>query len=297
VNLLRSVLYVPAHREELIAKAPSAGADAVCLVLEDSVPDARKAEARAIAADAVPRLAAGGTTVLVKLNGMGDAERTGAELDAVVGVGLAGVIVPGLERPSEVERLDSRLADAEGRAGIATGAVAALILIETPLAAHQAFALAATVPRTAALLAGTAPGGDMARELGFQWTQEGLERLYFRSKVLLEARAAGLAHVLDGVYGDVRNLEGLEAEARFARQLGYTGKLVVHPSHVGPVNAAFTPSAEEVDRERRVLEAFDAAVADGRAGVVVEGRFVDYAMAATARRIVALAEAAAERDR
>ncbi|MDO8211704.1 CoA ester lyase [Conexibacter sp. CPCC 206217] len=308
MKLLRSVLYTPGHRADLIEKAPRAGADALCLVLEDSVPEALKDEARTIVGESVPRLARDGQRVLVKINKPGDGSDAGAgaaggaragaerELGAIVRPGLAGVIVPGLQRVSELRLVDELLSAAERAAGLDDGAVRMLLLIETPLAAHFAFELAVASPRAIGLLAGTAPAGDMARGLGFQWTAEGLERLYFRSKVLLDARAAGLPHPLDGIYGDVKDVDGLVDEARFARQLGYAGKLVVHPAHVAPVNRVFTPSEEEVARERRVLDAFDRALAEGLAGVVVDGRFVDYAMAATAHQLIARAELAAEAD-
>ena len=278
MTLLRSVLYTPGHDEAKIAKAPNYGADALCLVLEDSVPVALKARAREVTAEAIGTLSAGGQTVLVKVNPL---EEGGLEdIARIAQPGLAGVIVPKLREPAEVRHFDDALTGHDADL---------LLLIETPRAALQAFDLAESSPRVISLIAGTAANGDMARELGFRWTAEGLERLHLRSKLLLDARAAGVEWPLDGIHPDVKDIDGLVADAERARDLGYRGKLVVHPSHVEPVNRVFTPSADEVEQQRRVLAAFD----DGTAAAVVNGRFVDIAMAKTARKIIELAESAA----
>jgi citrate lyase subunit beta / citryl-CoA lyase len=286
--LLRSVLYTPGHREDLIAKAGRYGADALCLVLEDSVPDERKDEARAITGAGLAALAAEGQVVFVKVNplsGGGLAD----DLEAIVRPGLAGIILPKVFTAEDVRRVDMLLGEAEKAGGCEAGSVAILVLVETPLACVKGYEVASASPRVVGLIPGTAPNGDMARELGFQWTPEGLERLYLRSKLVMDGRAAQLTNLLDGIYGEVADIEGLVAEARHTRQLGYRGKLVVHPSHVEPINEVFTPSAAEVAEQRKVLEAFEASLAEGSAAIVVDGRFIDYAMAATARQILDLA--------
>ncbi|MDA0159234.1 CoA ester lyase [Solirubrobacter ginsenosidimutans] len=287
-RLLRSVLYTPGHRGDLIAKAPRYGADALCLVLEDSVPDELKPQARETVAAS---LTVPGAVVFVKVNppGPGGLED---DLASIVRPGLAGIILPKVLAPADVHHADALLSAAEAEHGVEPGSVAILVLIETPLAGVRAFEIASASPRIVSLIPGAAANGDMARELGFQWTPEGIERLFLRSKVLMDQRAAEVPNPLDGIYGEVADLEGLEVEARHARQLGYRGKLVVHPSHVAIVNRVFTPSEAEVREHRRVLEAFDAALAEGSAAAVVDGRFIDYAMAATARQVLELAERA-----
>ncbi|HEY4094881.1 MAG TPA: CoA ester lyase [Baekduia sp.] len=288
-RLLRSVLYTPGHRQDLIAKAPRYGADALCLVLEDSVPDELKPQARETVAGCIAELGGAGETLFVKVNPPGGPNGLEADLAAIVRPGLAGIVLPKVGSETDVHHADKLLSAAEAEAGCAPGSVAILVLIETPLAGVRAFELASASPRVASLIPGAAANGDMARELGFRWTAEGIERLYLRSKVLMDQRAADIANPLDGIYGEVADLDGLTVEAEHARQLGYRGKLVVHPSHVEPVNRVFTPSPAEVLEHQRVLDAFEAALADGLAGTVVDGRFVDYAMAATARQILDLA--------
>jgi citrate lyase subunit beta / citryl-CoA lyase len=289
--LLRSVLYTPGHRADLIAKAPSAGADALCLVLEDSVPNELKAEARETVAASIAALSRDSQTVFVKVNPLGP-DGLALDLERIVQPGLAGVILPKVESEADVHEADRLIGAAEGTAGCEPGSVRLLVLIETPLAAVRAYEIASASARIISLIPGTAAHGDFAREVGFRWTQAGTERLFARSKVLMDQRAAHVPNPLDGIYGEVKDLDGLVAEAEHVRDLGYRGKLVIHPSHVGPVNRVFTPSLEEVRRQQRVLEAFDEALAHGSAAAVVDGRFIDYAMAETARRILALAERA-----
>lgn len=289
--LLRSVLYTPGHRDDLIAKAPGYGADALCLVLEDSVPEQLKGQARATVGASLGALAKEGQTVLVKVNPLSSGQLSD-DLASVVVSGLAGIVLPKVSAVEEVERVAQMLSEAEAAAGCEDGSVAILLLVETPLACVKGFELATSSARVRALIPGAAANGDMAREVGFQWSPEGLERLYMRSKLVMDARAAQIASPIDGIYGEVADIDGLIAEARHTRQLGYRGKLVIHPSHVEPVNRVFTPSLEEVERQRRVLAAFESALADGSAATVVDGRFVDYAMAATARQVLDLAERA-----
>jgi citrate lyase subunit beta / citryl-CoA lyase len=285
--LLRSVLYTPGHRDDLIAKAGGYGADALCLVLEDSVPDEMKVEARATVGAGIDRLAGEGQHVFVKVNPL-ESGQLADDLTAIARPGLAGIVLPKVYTANDVRHADRLLDEAEALGRCEPGSVAILVLVETPLACVKAYEVATAADRVAALIPGTAPNGDMARELGFQWTPEGQERLYLRSKLVMDARAAGLTP-LDGIYGEIADLDGLVAEARHTRQLGYRGKLVVHPSHVGPVNEVFTPSAAEVAEHQKVIDAFDAALAEGSAATVVDGRFIDYAMAATARQVLDLA--------
>jgi len=292
---LRSILYSPGHKTAMIEKAPSYGADALCLVLEDSVPDALKAEARGIVAESIGTLAAQGQTVFVKVNPV-DGPELEPDIEAITQPGLAGVVLPKVKTADDVRKVDALFTDAEGRNGVEPGSIKLLVLIETPRAAVDAFWIASAAPRVATLVVGTAAAGDMARELGFRWTAEGLERLYLRSKIVMDARAAGAAAPLDGIWGAMDDLDGLVHEASFARQLGYGGKLVVHPKHVEAVNRVFTPTAEEIAAAERLLSAFDAALADGSAAAVIDGQFVDYAMASTARRLLELAERAGARS-
>lgn len=286
MKLVRSLLYTPGNRPRMIEKAPGYGADGLILDLADAVPHDQKPEARGIVAEALGRLQ--GQTVLVKI-GDPHPERTVEDVNAVVRLGLAGLILPKISRPEEVRRVDELLTAAETANGVAAGSVALLILMETPLAIVRGYELATASSRLAGLAFGAGKGGDLVRGLGCAWSLEGTERLYVKSKVLLDARAAGL-QPLDGIFAGLDDPGGLAYEAAASRKLGYSGKLAIHPKQLETINRAFTPSAEEVAYQRRVLEAFEAALAAGSATAVVGGEFVDYAMAETARQVLALAQ-------
>jgi citrate lyase subunit beta/citryl-CoA lyase len=134
-------------------------------------------------------------------------------------------------------------------------------------------------------------GGDTARSLGYMWSKAGTETLYIRSKVLLEARAAGLAYPLIASWFDITDLEGLHADAHLNRQLGYSGQVVIHPSHVPIVNDVFTPTSEEIAYYKGLLTAMEDAERQGTAAVTYQGAMVDIAMVKTAQQVLALARA------
>ena len=124
------------------------------------------------------------------------------------------------------------------------------------------------------------------------WEPEGTGLLYSRSRVLLAARAAGVPHPIDGVFMNYRDHEALRTESQLARRLGYVAKLAIHPAQVGIINEVFTPTPEEVAHHQSILDVFDQALVEGTASVGADGQMVDYAVARTARSVLARAEAA-----
>lgn len=289
---LRSILYAPGNNQRLIEKSATTDADGLCFVLEDSVPIHERDAARATVRLAIADLASPRQPIYIKVNKPEPGHEPGAlgeDLDAIVQPGLAGIVVPGVSHPSEIEALDSLLDAAERDAQLRPGSVEILLLIETPRAVIMAHELALTSTRIATLACGAAANGDLAGALGLEATRAGTERLYVMSKVLVDARAAGLHSPLDGVWGGIGDIDGLTEEILRARHLGYRGKLAIHPEQIEVINRLYSPSADEVARQRRIIEAFEEALADGKAATVVDGQFIDYAMVATARGILELA--------
>lgn len=286
---LRSILYVPGHKPALILKAARAGADAVCLVLEDSVPRDRRAEARTIVADAILELVAGGTTTLVKVNALHDGLED--DLEAIVQPGLTAVVLPKVTSADDIVRGDRLIAAAEDAKAVERGRVEVVVMVETPAAVVFAYDIAMAASRVVSLACGVAAHGDLAGALGMEPSADGHERLYIRSKVLVDARAAGVQTPLDGVWAGIGDLDGLAADARSARSLGYRGKFVIHPEQVEPINRIFGVSDRELDWGRRVIDAFEAAENAGDAAIVVDGQMIDYAMVETARSLLDLAAA------
>ncbi len=285
---LRSLLIMPANRADMLAKAPSYGADALVFDLEDSVPIAEKPKARVLAREYIEKHRAD-NAIYVRVNSL----QTGMiadDLDAVVTDGLLGIRLTKAESAEGIRELDRMLTELEKKRGLKTGSIGIGPSLESAKGVWFAYEILSASPRLFCVVAGTAQDGDLQSELNYQWTAVGEEVLYIRSRILLAARAAGIEHVLDGSYANISDPEGLRACCEAARRLGYRGKSIIHPNQVEIVNRAFTPTQQELDYYRRVLEAFDAAVARGSAATTVDGKLVDYAMAATAKRVLAWGE-------
>jgi citrate lyase subunit beta/citryl-CoA lyase len=285
----RSLLIMPANRADMLAKAPSYGADALVFDLEDSVPVAEKPKARELAREFIGKYK-GTTTIYARVNAL----QTGMleeDLEAIVVDGLSDIRLPKSESAEALETVDALLTALERKRGLAPGSIGICPSLESAKGVWFAYEIASSTPRIRSLMCGTAENGDLQTDLGYSWTAEGLEKLYVRSRVVLAARAAGVEHVLDGAYSNVRDPEGLRIDCEASRKLGYRGRSVVHPGQVETVNRIFRPTEQELDYYRRVIEAFDAAVARGSAATTVDGKLVDYAMVGMAKRVIAWASA------
>ena len=282
--LARSFLYVPANREKFLEKAIGLPSDAFIFDLEDSVPPAEKANARAGVREYAPKIASG--RVWVRVNGL-ETGLAANDLEAVVGVaGLAGFFLPKVETADEVRRWDAMIGELEGERGVAAGSLRLVISIESALGVLNAYAMATAAARVVSLTFGGAQDGDLNTDLGCAWSIDGPEMLHARSHALLAARAARFDTPLDGVFADVRDAEGFERDTALSRRLGYRGRKLIHPAQIEPCNRLYRPSTAELDYYARVIEAFDQAVAQGSAATIVDGRMIDLAMANAARRVL-----------
>lgn len=284
--ILRTLLFVPGNQQRRIEKARNVPADALILDLEDSVPVSEKDVARQTVAGSVEGLSRGERDVLVRINSL-QTPFAAADIGAVVARGLRGICLPKSESAEDVRKAEALLAAAESGAGLAPGSVGVLALVETPRGLLNAYEVAAASARVIGLAFGAE---DYALEMGVRRTRGGAEIHYPRAALAVAARAAGVMAV-DSVYTDVRDTDGLIEETRAVLQLGFRGKLVIHPGQVEPVNRVFAPSAEEVERACRVVQAFDEALAGGRASVSLDGQMIDAPVAERARRVLALSEA------
>ena len=278
MKAVRSMLFVPGDRPDLIAKAARSPADGVIVDLEDAVAGGVKEEARAN----LGCLPDGEASFFVRLNGF-DTGLMWEDLVAAARAGAEGVIIPKAEQRRVVLKACGALSALEAATGRPDGSVALIPMIETAMGVRNAFEIVGGCQRVEAVMFGSGEQGDLVADLRVRWEPEGTGLHYSRSRVLLAARSAGIAQPIDGVFMDYRNLEGLRTESRLARRIGYSAKLAIHPAQVDVINEVFTPTDEEVARHRAILEAFAEAESGGTAAVSVEGRMVDYAVARTAR--------------
>lgn len=274
-----------------MAKAYESGADAVIFDLEDSVPLAAKAEARALVAQAIDRAAASkGPLVTVRVN----AAATGLldkDLDAIVRPGLHAVFLPKAEHVEEVQRSAALLDRLEASRNIASGTVEIIPMLESALGVYRCFELLRASPRVATSCIGSAQDGDLQTDLGCDWSIEGTELLYARSKVVLDTRAAGKASPLDGVFSNLNDEDGFIRDSRLSARLGYVGRTVIHPKQIAPARAAYAVPKDEVQYYERVVREFEAVEKTGAAAAItVDGKLVDYAMYSRAKAVLELAK-------
>ncbi len=283
---IRSFLFVPGNRESWFDKVVGAGADAIILDLEDSVPAAAKEDARALVARRIGDLAQRGQRVYVRIN-RSPYLYSFEDLSAVAVPGLEGIVLPKPNGPEDVDIASAMIAEVELRNGLAAGTVGIVATLETARSLQFAHEIAVR-PRVGALACVAAKNGDVARAVGFQWTREGLESLAWRSMAVVAARAAGKS-AIGGLWQEVHDLEGLKAAAAANRRLGYMGEMLLHPSNVPIVNEVYSPSDADVAYYSGMIAAFDEAQAAGRAAVIYDGEHIDSAHVKTAREIVELA--------
>lgn len=284
--LLRSVLILPGSRPEFLAKAGAAGADAVVLDLEDAVALQAKPAARQLVTEALR--ARDGTLTLVRFNHP-DVGMLRDDLSVLAPHPFQGVMLPKTESVDEITALDEALLDFERARGLAAHDISVLVIIESSRGLRRLFDIACISPRVRGACLATAEEGDLMHDIGGQWTPDGRALTYARGKFVCDARAAGMTWLLDGAFMNLGSPEALEAESQIARIHGFTGKTAIHPRQVGVINTVFSPSTAEIERARRLLDAFHAAQSSGVGAVRFEGMMVDAANAKMAERIIAMA--------
>ena len=270
---LRSLLFAPAVRPDLLRKMPRTGADAIVIDLEDATPPEAKDTGRAEMRSAVAGLA-GQLPVLVRVND-DTTPWHDDDLDSLPTEGLAGIVVPKIETIAGLDSLAERLTARGLDMSVIGGVETALGVADArPLLAHDVIS------------AGYFGAEDFIADLGGVRTASNDEVAYARAQIALAGRLADVT-VIDQIVADFTDDDRCRRECLEARAMGYGGKLCIHPSQVSIANAAFLPSSEEIDRARRLLEAYDDAKAQGVASVAFEGQMVDEPVARQARRVLA----------
>ena len=269
----RSYLFVPGDSERKLAKARQRGADALILDWEDAVLPENKARARELSREFVLTDSPGDTSILIRCN---PAASSNFEEDcaALRRIPSEGVLLSKCRSVGEVLRLDQALSD-----GVGAVEPPIYLMMESPQAVMNAFQMASSCARVAGLMFGAE---DFSAEMHITRTSEERELLYARSTVATAARAAG-CETVDSPCLEFRDLAQVRSHARAARNLGFSGKLAIHPAQVAVINEVFSPSATEIEWARHIVDAFSTA----GAGVVdVDGTMVDEAIVKQARQIL-----------
>ncbi|MEW6660943.1 MAG: HpcH/HpaI aldolase/citrate lyase family protein [Bacillota bacterium] len=287
MELIRTFLFTPGNNQIRVEKAYGLGADAVILDLEDAVAVSEKKAARQMvkAVLAKPRNA----STYVRVNSL-TTDFFYGDLVEVIQPGLDGIILPKSETAGDVRKVDWLISLLEQESGLPAGKIDLIPLVESAAGVLNAKEIAATCSRVSRLAFGAM---DYTLDIGTSCSKAGSELFYARAQLVAASRAAGIQPPVDTVYPDIRDLDGLLAETQTVKQLGFFGKMVIHPNQIDPVNKVFSPTEEEIAFASKVAAAFDQAEAQGTASIQLEGKFIDYPIAMRAKRALQLAAAIA----
>jgi citrate lyase subunit beta/citryl-CoA lyase len=281
-RLRRSLLFVPGAEPRKLERAREARADTLILDLEDAVAPEHKAAARGYVADALRAGGFGDAELAVRVNAPGS-DDFAPDLDAVLDAGARTLVLPKTESLDDVTRVAAAIADrAGGRAG-RRAAVTLLLLVESPRGIANALTLGAASARIEALCFGHA---DFALEMGLREADpsRGIT-FHARCTLAIAAKASGVAPI-DCVHLAVADDDGFRADAELGLALGFEGKLCIHPRQAVIANEVYTPQADEIAHARRVLDAADTALANGRGVFTLDGKMIDAPVVAVQRRVL-----------
>ena len=285
---LRTMLFIPAHKLDWVRKVGRHRPDSVVLDLEDAVPPALKGEARAMVPEAIALLRQQNIAAFVRINAL--SQDGAADVPDIAADGFSGVMLPKAHDVGEIRELDRLLCHAEGKAGLPMGSAAIMPLPETAQGLWAARDLAAASSRCRGII-GVVSGpisGDVARAVGYRPSMEGTEQLYVASKLVLDSRAGGAPYPMASLIGTaLDDLAGVRLLAERAKALGYSGAVLIHPSHVAVAAEVFTPTSQEVEYFSGMIDAMRDAQARGDGAVSYRGMMVDYAMLPHAEAVVA----------
>jgi citrate lyase subunit beta / citryl-CoA lyase len=283
---LRSFLFVPGTRTNLLPKAIATGADAIILDLEDSVPPAQKEEARTLVSAELAKSSQRLTFLRINNPRLGSLDK---DLAALAPHGAQAVMVPKVESARDIAEIDARLAAHELEAGLEVGVISLLVVIESSMGLRNLFDTISHTKRIRGAALATAEEGDFMCDIGGKWTATGEALTYARGKFVCEARAAKMTWLVDGAFMQLTNEPALECESRLARTYGFNGKVAVHPSQVRSINQIFSPTDAEVERAQRLIDAFRDAESQGRGAIRFQGMMVDRANVQWAEQILSAA--------
>lgn len=282
----RTMLFLPGNNPNMIMNGEYLGSDSIILDLEDAVSPNDKDAARILVRNALRYMSFGRREVIVRINAL-DTPYWEQDVEAIVPLRPAMLMPTKVSGADYIRTLDEKITQVERRHGLPEGGIRLIPLLETALGIENAFAIATASPRMEALYLGAE---DLSADLRCPRTKAGAEIAYARGRLVCAARAAGI-EAYDTPFTDVEDLAGLEADARLAKGLGYTGKAVISPRHVDIVNRIFSPSQAEIDHAREVFEAIEEAKRQGKGAISLHGKMVDAPIVQRARLVLEAAAA------
>ena len=283
----RALLYMPGDDRRKIEKATTLGVDCICMDMEDGVAITRKTEARAVIAEAMKELDFGTSERCIRINSFGSGLEK-YDLAAAVATNPDAVVVPKVENAEQVRVISDYIETYERSGHKPLGSIRLLVGVETARGILNLKEIAGADRRLEAIIFGAE---DYAASIGARRTTEGNEVLYARSAVVTACAAHDL-HAIDMVYIDFRDIEGLRVEAEQGAGLGFSGKQIIHPNQVAPVQEAFTPSDEAIEYAQRLVTAFTASQKEGKGAFALDSKMIDMPLLKNAQKVLDRAKAA-----
>ncbi len=283
----RALLYMPGDDLRKITKAASLDVDCVCLDLEDAVALNRKLQARETTTEALRSMDFGRSERLARINAVGSGFEQ-ADLLAVLSGNPDAIVIPKVENGEQIRWASGLVAEYEQSCGRTIGEIPILAIVESARAILNLIEIVTADPRLEGIIFGA---DDFAGDIGATRTRDALEVFFARSAVVTHAAAYGL-QAIDMVFVDFHDPEGLFREAQDGAQLGFTGKQIIHPSQVEPVQRAFTPSDESIEFASKLMQEYTAHQQAGVGAFALEGKMIDAPMIRSARRVLDRARAA-----
>ncbi len=282
----RSMLFLPGNNPNMLINGNCLGADAVIFDLEDAVAPAEKDAARILVRNTMRYMDFRGCEMIVRINSV-DTAYWKKDMDAVVPQKPGMLLLPKTGCAADILEADAYLTELEKKLGFAPNTVGLMALIETAMGVENAFAIATAAKRVRALFLGAE---DLTADLQCKRTKEGREIEYARTRLVVAARAAGIA-VYDTPFTDVNDDEGIWIDARYAKALGFNGKASISPRHVEAINSVFSPTMKEIEYAYEVMDAIELAKQQGKGAIALHGKMIDAPIVARAQQTIAAAEA------
>lgn len=282
--ILRSLIFVPSNSKRFIEKAKALNADIICFDLEDSVPFNEKTTARQAIVDVLAKKAEYRSNIYIRINSL-ESGLAFSDLKSIIQEGVDGIVVPKVNDKEEVNQIEHLTSSLEKERGIEKDSIKLMPSIESAKGVVNAHSIAKSVERINALVFGVF---DFLYDMHLDYVEDDeVGYQYARAKIPVDARAAGVA-ALDGIWQKVHDIEGLRNDASIARRLGYSGKTIIHPSHIDPVHKIFMPSKNEIEWAKKVLQALrePMEIGDGKGAIKLEGKMIDAAHYKQAKAIL-----------
>ncbi|MFO8165160.1 MAG: CoA ester lyase [Desulfatiglandales bacterium] len=292
--LMRTALFVPGNRPDRIEKAFNTEADVIIIDLEDAVPLSQKESSRSNVRKKIATFA--DRMILVRTNALGSPFING-DLDETIIEGVNGIILPKVEKTDDIHDINKLLLEAEKKNSIPEGTIGVFPLIESAAAVQHVYDIASTKTKPDRIYTLMFGAADYTLDMGISMTMEGTELLYPRSRISIACRAAGIAAPIDTPFMiDIKNTEALLSDAMRAKELGFQGKLAIHPQQIAPCNQLFSPSPEEIAKSEKIVQAFEEAESAGKGAIQLDGKFIDYPVVKRSKDTLALAATIAKKE-